>query len=158
MRIVTFLAAALIVSPVMAQDAAPAEDPSIAMLCKKLADYTPPKGVDYVPGAEDVVPADVGGAHQVTPDVIEIPVTVLLAERFPTVDIPLNDVQLEPDVGIIEVHSDGEVTYRGLNVTSDAQYVCGGGESPDGQEAAEPLKSEPEEQEPQTEQPAEPDE
>lgn len=150
MRILIFLITALIPGFVVADD-----DQSVAVLCKSLADYRPVEGVEYVPGKEDVVPVDIGGPRQVTPDIIEIPITVLLAQRFPTINIPL-DIELEPDVGAIEVHSDGEVTYRGLNITSDAQVVCAEGQTADGQAADEPLKSEPkQQQEPKDEKPSE---
>lgn len=150
-----FAVAALFPFGAWAQDD---HDPSIQALCRNLAEYRPVEGVEYVPGAEDVVPADIGGPRRVSADVIAIPVTVLLAQRFPTVDIPA-DIKLEPDVGAIDVHRDGRVTYRGFDVTSQAQVVCGYGESADGQEVEEPLKSEPEEQkEPDHAEPSQKDE
>ena len=101
-----------------------AQNVSIETLCRALADHTPDAGVEYVPGAEDVVPADLGRTLQALPrSVIKIPITLELVERFPALNIP-SELELEPNVGNVSIHLDGRVEYNGQDITARAHSVC----------------------------------
>ena len=101
-----------------------AQDTSLEMLCKTLPEYKQADGVEHVPGAEDVVPADINPLKAATPDVINIPIDVMLAQRFTAVKIP-NDLELQPTVGMVSVHMDGRVDYNGQDISGQAYSLCG---------------------------------
>lgn len=91
--------------------------------CAQLVKHVPDADVEYQPGVDvdgnPVAPADLDGGYQITlPEVIEIPITVLLQERF---GIPANSVLYkgEAEIGVAEVSLDGEkVTFNGQELTS----------------------------------------
>ena len=75
--------------------------------CEQLVRHQPAPGVTYQPGADvrgrPVVPADLGGGSQIElPDVIYIPIEVLLQDRF---GIPANSAlyQATAEVGVASV-------------------------------------------------------
>ncbi|MEZ5813586.1 MAG: hypothetical protein R3E13_02495 [Alphaproteobacteria bacterium] len=99
---------------------------SITGLCQTLPEYRQGEGVEHVSGAEaGVVPADVnGGLVKEVPDVINIPVDVILAERFASVKIP-QDLELKPGVATVSVRKDGRVEYNGQDISAQAYSLCG---------------------------------
>lgn len=103
----------------MAQDGA-----SLDVMCKTITNYQVADGVNYVPGADDVVPADLNPLNAAVPDVINIPIDVYLAERFQNVKIP-DDLELLPTVSTIAVHKNGRVDYNGQDVSARAYSLCG---------------------------------
>ncbi len=96
---------------------------SIEGLCDNLPVYKQQEGVEHVPGAEDVVPADLNPLKAATPDVINIPIDVILAERFAAVNIP-SDLELHPTVATVSVHKDGRVEYNGQDISDQAYRFC----------------------------------
>jgi hypothetical protein len=75
--------------------------------CERLVQHEPAPGVTYQPGVDvhgrPVVPADLGGGAPIElPDVIYIPIEVLLQDRF---HIPANSVlfQATAEVGVAEL-------------------------------------------------------
>ncbi|MCB1720574.1 MAG: hypothetical protein KDI11_02350, partial [Alphaproteobacteria bacterium] len=127
---------------------AQAQDASLAVMCKALPDYRAPKGVEYVPGAEAVVPADLNPLKAPGLDVVKIPIDVILSERFQAVKIP-SDLELKPTVGMISVYRDGRVEYDGQDVSGQAYSLCGKSvgivePSEHGQKGNDGLKSQPE--------------
>jgi len=117
MRLILFLA---LMWPISAF----AQDVSLETLCKTLPEYSQAEGVEHVPGAEDVVPADLNPLNVAVPDVINIPIDVILAERFTAVRIP-NDLELQPTVSMVSVHKNGRVEYNGQDISGQAYSLCG---------------------------------
>ena len=112
--------------PGWAPGLAAAEDGAVQIRredCARLVKHVPDPDVTYQPGVDvdgnPVAPADLDGGYQITlPEVIEIPITVLLQDRF---GIPANSVLYkgEAEIGVAEVNLDGEkVTFNGQDLTS----------------------------------------
>lgn len=132
--------------PAMAAEEKPKEegaDPAVTEdFCRLLALYRPVDGVDFVPGADDVVPADLDTAQSAQYGVVSIPLSLPLAERFPDMNIP-EELELEPNVGMISVFGDGRVAFNGKDLTYDAQVICGYIEDPaHGLDEKDAVKSE----------------
>ena len=83
--------------------------------CERLVRHEPAPDVAYQPGVDahgrPVVPADLGGSQIQLPDVIYIPIEVLLQEAF---NIPANSVlyQATAEVGVAELRGN-QVYYQG---------------------------------------------
>ncbi|MCB1651424.1 MAG: hypothetical protein KDI46_05160 [Alphaproteobacteria bacterium] len=126
-------------------------------LCRLVADYNvqAPSGIsaEYQPGvdvhgvpvaAADVNPLDAGI------DVVNIPITVDLAQRFNLV-LP-QGIELKPDVGMISIYKDGRVAYNGQDLSGPAVALCSkrlptetqSEQTLHGQGAGDPLPSTPE--------------
>ncbi|MCB9983077.1 MAG: hypothetical protein H6861_05310 [Rhodospirillales bacterium] len=101
-----------------------AQDASLEVLCKALPNYKMPEGVEYVPGADAVVPADINPLKAPGLDVVKISIDMMLAQRFQAVKIP-SDLELKSSVGILSVHRDGRVEYDGQDVSGQAYSLCG---------------------------------
>lgn len=108
---------------------AQARDPSFEVLCRTLPDYQPESGAagaDYVPGVNvhgtPVAPADLGPSLNAGMDVINIPVSIDLIERF-GLSVPIGS-ELKPDVASIAVHRDGRVSYNDQDLTRRAYSIC----------------------------------
>lgn len=102
-------------------------------LCKLRAQHMARSDVAYQPGIDihgkPVVPADVNAvAPALLPDVVKIPVSIDLAQRLGHVPA---GVELKTEVGMIEVHRDGRVTYDGYDLTQQTNAVCGEGNMTD---------------------------
>ncbi len=143
-----------------------AQEVVVQDFCGFLPQYQMPAGVEYIPESEAVVAADIHPLGRGVPEVINIPITVKLAERFPDLGIP-TDLELQPNVGMLSIQQDGHVFYNGQDVTTQVMTTCtgmttktGGAEAPvvvetaldapsniaaqtDGQAPADPVKSEP---------------
>lgn len=103
---------------------ASAQEVPLEVLCKNLPDFVSEDGVNHVPGAEGAVPADINPLNAAVANVINIPIDVMLAERFTSVRIP-NDLELQPTVSMVSVHQDGRVEYNGQDVSGQAYSLCG---------------------------------
>ncbi|HJT15107.1 MAG TPA: hypothetical protein VJ790_20965 [Dongiaceae bacterium] len=75
--------------------------------CQRLVNHEPAPDVTYQPGVDvhgrPVVPADLGGGQQIQlPDVIYIPIEVLIQDKF---GIPANSVLYDATalIGVVEV-------------------------------------------------------
>ncbi|MCB9973878.1 MAG: hypothetical protein H6854_04890 [Rhodospirillales bacterium] len=96
-------------------------------MCRLLAEYTPDKGVTYQPGVDvhgnAVAPADIngGGAFQL-PEIIKIPLSVDLAQRFGLPDF--TDGELSAQLGVLEITKDGRVLQDGRDLTAQAKVIC----------------------------------
>jgi hypothetical protein len=106
-----------------------AGEASFEVLCKSLPEYQPgagAQGAEYVPGVDVegrlVAPADLGAPVPAGIDVINIPVTIDLIQRF-ALSVP-QGTELKPDVATISVHKDGRVTYNDQDLTRRAYSVC----------------------------------
>ncbi len=123
-----------------------AQDLTLETLCASLPEYRQAEGVEYVPGAEAVVRADLNPLNAAVPDIIDIPITVQLAERFPDLNIPA-DLQLEPNVALLSVHKNGRVEYNGQDVSGQIYTTCekeqSESETAHGQQGEDILSSEP---------------
>lgn len=103
------------------------QDGALKVLCQSLPVYRPDPGVEYRPGVDvhgrAVAPADLNVPLNVGVDeVIRIPVTVDLVRRFNL--YPAAGIELEPDVGVISIHSDGRVEYNGQDLARQAYTLC----------------------------------
>lgn len=102
-------------------------------LCALMPAHKPSAGVEYQPGVDvygrPVAPADMNApATQMVPDVVRVPLTIDLAQRFGGA-LPTG-TQLETQMGMIEIHRNGRVTYNGHDLTTAAQKVCNGATIP----------------------------
>ena len=125
---------------------------SVKGLCESLPDYQKPEGVEFVPGADDVVPADLNAIQNPVDDPVSIPIEVDLGARF-NLDLP-SDIELDPDVARIQVHSDGRVEYNGQDISRQLYAECGleapeKGEAADGQPPKDAVISQPEVKQPE---------
>ena len=124
-----WMAASAFILLAMTNGAYAQEDASFEVLCRSLPNYQPAhgnQGADYVPGVDvsgkPVVPADMNGLDGGMPDVVNVPITLYLAERF---NLNLADgISLEPNVGALQIRKDGSVSFNGQDVTQRAYSVC----------------------------------
>lgn len=83
-------------------------------------------GAEYVPGLDvhgkAVVPADLNATVPNLPDVINIPMTVDMAERVQQ-QLP-EGLELDAGLGMIEIYRDGQVIYNGVDLTALSQDIC----------------------------------
>jgi hypothetical protein len=111
MRILlTVLSLSLLAGPAFADVAVSKRD------CDKLVQYRQAPGVEYQPGVDahgrPVAPADLGGGYHIKlPEIIVIPIEVLVQDRF---NIPANSVlwDAKAQVGTVIVKGD-QVYYEG---------------------------------------------
>jgi hypothetical protein len=94
--------------------------------CQRLVRHEPAPDVAYQPGVDvhgrPVVPADLGGGSQIElPDVIYIPIEVLIQDRF---HIPANSVlfQATAEVGVAELR--GNQVYYQDQLLSDPESTA----------------------------------
>ena len=109
-------------------------------LCDSISTYQQADGVEFKPNAEDVVPADINPLSAAVPEIINIPITVELAERFPDLNID-PDLLLRPDVANLSIFQNGRVEYNGQDITNQALAACGEAPASDGQIPNAPLPS-----------------
>lgn len=99
----------------------------------------------YQPGVDvhgkPVVPADINApSSSFLPSRITFPVNVDLAQAF-ALPLPAG-TQMDANMGMIEVYTNGKVLYNGQDMTAQTQAFCAGDPAP--QAAAQPEKKEPE--------------
>jgi hypothetical protein len=106
-----------------------AKDASFEVLCKSLPEYQPgsgAQGAEYIPGVDVkgrlVAPADLNASMAAGIDVINVPVSIDLIQRF-ALNVP-QGLELKPDVAAISIHKDGRVTYNDQDLTRRAYSVC----------------------------------
>ena len=94
--------------------------------CQRLVNHEPAPDVTYQPGVDvhgrPVVPADLGGGQQIQlPDVIYIPIEVLVQDKF---GIPANSVLYDATalVGVVEVR--GNQVYFEDQPLTDPEIVA----------------------------------
>lgn len=135
MRILTFLVLLLLPFQAYAQDK--------EVFCKELTEHVPDDDVNYKPGREGVVPADVdGGIAQPVFDPISVPIQVELLE-YMDLDVP-KGIDLEPYVAQVDVFQDGRVLYNGQDISKQTLVLCS---DVDGQAEEDALNSQSEETE-----------
>ena len=92
--------------------------------CRRLMLHHPNDDVAYTPGVtkrgKKVVPADLNAQPIVLPEVIRIPITVDMFERY---NIPANKANFEAnaEIGVVEVHKNGEAFFNGQRLQSEEQ-------------------------------------
>lgn len=95
-------------------------------LCKLRGQHVVTSGVAYQPGVDvygnAVVPADVGSAPSMVPDVVRIPLNFDLAQRLGVVP---TGAKLDADMGYVDIHRDGRVTFNGQDMTKATAIACG---------------------------------
>ncbi len=106
--------------------------------CRYLPKYEQPAGVAYQPGVDvhgkAVVSADINAAPFQMPDVITVPLTVDLIERARDLPGQYEGLEGKGDLGVIEIHKDGLVTYNGQDWSSQFYALCGYDDNEHGQE------------------------
>ena len=144
MRIALFITVLMVTMPAFAQ-----EETTVTVLCENLPDYIAPEGVNFVPGQDDVVPADVGGGvEQPLSDPVRIPVQIELEEFFDLNDFThVQGLDLEPTVSMLEIYQDGRVLYNGQDVSKQVLVACEREQASDGQAVDNAVNSEPDVQE-----------
>jgi hypothetical protein len=99
------------------------------VVTKDLCDaYKQSQDVNYKEGVDVngnvVVPADLPSSSAVTlPDVVEIPLTIDLAQQL---NLSVSGMELKPELGKIKITKDGKVTFNDKDITNDAQTLCSG--------------------------------
>jgi hypothetical protein len=121
------LSTVLIGSGYVGVSAIAAEYEDTQKICALLPAYHSGADASYKPGVDvrgnAVAPANVDGRPVIVKNVVRIPVTVDLAQRF---NIPnFNQQELGTPLGMVEVDiNNGTVTYNGENLTDNAMTVC----------------------------------
>lgn len=97
--------------------------------CRYLPKYEQPAGVTYQPGVDvhgnAVVSADLNAAPFQMPDVITVPLSVDLIERARDLPGQYEGLEARGDLGFIEIHKDGLVTYNGQDWSNSFYAICG---------------------------------
>ncbi len=118
---------ALILAPTAYAEVSSLEDGVITIEeddCHRLLLHHPNDDVAYTPGVskrgKKVVPADLNAQPIVLPEIIRIPITVDMFERY---NIPANKANFEADaeIGVVEVHKNGEAFFNGQRLQSEEQ-------------------------------------
>ena len=125
---------------------------SVEGLCETLPDYRQAEGVEHVPGAEDVVPADLNAIKNPINEPVSIPVEIDLGARF-NLNLP-SDIELKPEVATIKVYQDGRIEYNGQDISRQLYAECGQeppekSETADGQPPKDAVISQPEVKQPE---------
>lgn len=120
MKYFVFLLTLIIAMPAMAAD-------NNNAVCRTLVKHKPADNVIYKGGVDvhgnAVVPADVNAAPMPTPQVVKVPLTIDLAKRVAA--LQGTGVQMENNMGMVEIHSDGKVMYNGQDWTEPMMTLCG---------------------------------
>jgi hypothetical protein len=105
-----------------------AEEVRQDMLC---AVYKPPENVAYQPGVDvhgnPVVPADLNDRSDMAPDVVQVPVTIDLAQRFDK--DWAQGMEMATEMAMIEIHKDGLVLFNEKDITMEVAAFCEGKET-----------------------------
>ncbi len=118
------LSMGVIVGPVLAQAQPDAVVKITREDCSRLIRHQPSDDVAYTPGVtkrgKKVVSADLNSQPITLPDVIRIPITVDLFERY---NIPANQAnfEAEAEIGVVEVHKDGSSYFNGQPLQDEEQ-------------------------------------
>ncbi len=97
--------------------------------CRLLPAHVPRADVsaEYQAGVDvrgkPVVPADINGGYFNDLERVVIPLSVDLAERLKNSNI--EGLQLEADLGTLEIYQSGRVSYNGQDWTSQVYAICG---------------------------------
>lgn len=76
------------------------------------------KSITHVPRADVAL-----GTNQITiPDIIYIPVTINMAERY-GLDVPAG-IELESTLGMMEIYNDGKILYDGKDISGNIEDKC----------------------------------
>ncbi len=119
---------------------------SIPPECRLLPEHKADANVAYQPGVDvhgkAVVPADINSpaGSSLANQTIVVPLTVDLADRLHGQNI--QGLQLDGNLGYLEIHPDGRVSHNGQDWTSQVYVLCG--KSPvsgDGQADADVINS-----------------
>lgn len=92
--------------------------------CSRLIKHNPSDDVTYTPGVtkrgKKIVSADLNAQPIVLPDIIQIPITVDMFERY---NIPANKANFgaEAEIGVVEVHKDGRSFFNGQPLQNEEQ-------------------------------------
>lgn len=121
------------------------EEDGIPPECRLLPDHKANADVAYKPGVDvhgkPVVPADLNATPMVDTDTIVVPLSVDLAQR---INSSVAGLQLEGNLGYLEITKDGRVSHNGQDWTSQVHVLCGKEPvSADGQPPKDVIKYEP---------------
>ena len=137
-KFLAILSLIFVVAPAMAQTV------QMPPECRLLPEHRPAPDVAYQPGIDvkgkSVVPADINSSSiDVASQTVIVPLTVDLAERMQGQGI--DGLQLEGNLGYLEIHPDGRVSHNGQDWTSQVYVLCGKqGILPDGQPSEDVIK------------------
>ena len=112
--------------------------------CRMLPEHRAAPDVAYQPGVDVkgkvVAPADINAAPiDMSNQTVVVPLTVDLAERMQGQGI--DGLQLEGNLGYLEIHPDGRVSHNGQDWTSQVYVLCGKqAVLPDGQPPEDVIK------------------
>lgn len=97
--------------------------------CRYLPKYEQPDDVAYKPGVDvhgkPVASADLKAAPFELPDIITVPLTVDLVERARDLPGQYEGLEAKGDLGVIEIHKDGLVTWNGQDWSAQFYAICG---------------------------------
>jgi len=111
--------------PVMAQGVNGGGDTEA--VCDALTKYKKINSATYVPGVDvsgnAVVSADLNTPDTVIKNITKVPLTVNLANRLRSLQGA--GLEMQSNIGMLEIHEDGRVMFNDQNLTSDVKTVCG---------------------------------
>jgi hypothetical protein len=139
------LMAAFVVLVLFSVSAHAQNESNIPPECRLLPDHKSQADVAYKPGVDvkgkAVVPADINAVPMIDTDVVVVPLSINLARQ---IGHSIPGLQLEGNLGYLEIGKDGRVIYNGQDWTSQVHVLCGKQPlSTDGQPPADVIKYEP---------------
>jgi hypothetical protein len=95
-------------------------------VCDALTKYKKINDAAYVPGVDvngnAVVPADINNPT-IIKNITKVPLTINLANRLRSLQGA--GVEMQANLGMLEIHEDGRVMLNDQDLTSDVKTVCG---------------------------------
>lgn len=94
------------------------------VVCRVYERHVPSDDVAYDPDKrpKGIASPEMGSDAFDDIDVVEIPLSVDLADRLENVDI--EGLELDADLGTVKIHSDGRVTLNGRNISAPLRAFC----------------------------------
>lgn len=94
--------------------------------CRLLPPHRPDAGAAYRPGVDvhgkPVVPADLNAPPVMGSGRVIVPLSVDLKKRLENID--MKGIEMDSQLGILEIYPDGRVTYDGADLTPQIHAVC----------------------------------
>ena len=101
-----------------------------ADVCRLLPNHKPSADVAFKPGVDvngkAVVSADLAPPAKAMPEKVVVPMTVDMAQYMNMADRLPEGMELDANLGSMEIYPDGQVLYNGQDITSNANTACGG--------------------------------
>lgn len=111
----------------MASSAQAQNNVTLEQFCRRLPEYKQAPGVEYQPGVnakgKAVMPADIDTPLNGKIDIIQVPVTIDMAQRA-DLGLPA-DTEMDSTVAVLNIYQDGRIDYNGQDISQRTTYLCG---------------------------------